>query len=75
MELRGPGDMMGTQQSGMVDLKIADIQADQGILKHAKNAAFWVIQQDIDLQEAKHQMIAKAFDQLMKKQYFWNYIA
>jgi len=75
MELRGPGDMMGTQQSGLVNLKIADIQADQGILKHAKNAAFWVIQQDIDLQEAKHQMIRKAFDQLMKKQYFWNYIS
>jgi ATP-dependent DNA helicase RecG len=75
MELRGPGDMMGTQQSGIVNLKIADIQADQGILKHAKNAAFWVIQQDIDLQEPKHQMIAKAFHQLMKKQYFWNYIS
>ena len=75
MELRGPGDMMGTQQSGLVNLKIADIQADQGILKHAKNAAFWVIQQDIDLQEPKHQMIARAFNQLMKKQYFWNYIS
>jgi len=75
MELRGPGDMMGTQQSGMVNLKIADIQADQGILKHAKSAAFWVIQQDIDLQEPKHQMIAKAFEKLMKQQYFWNYIS
>jgi len=32
LELRGPGDMMGTQQSGALDLKIADLAADQKIL-------------------------------------------
>ena len=39
LKLRGPGDMMGTKQSGVLDFKIADIIADNKILHFARNEA------------------------------------
>src|SRR5690606_11374381 len=37
LELRGPGDISGTQQSGVLDMKIADLAKDQQILAEARN--------------------------------------
>ena len=48
LKLRGPGDMMGTQQSGLLNFKIADIVKDNKILLHARQQAVELIEDDID---------------------------
>ena len=49
MELRGPGDIEGTRQSGLLDLKLADIVADRAILEAARACAEKILQEDPDL--------------------------
>lgn len=49
MELRGPGDIEGTRQSGLLDLKLADIVADRAILEAARASAEKILQEDPDL--------------------------
>jgi len=46
LELRGPGDLSGTQQSGVLDLKLADLVKDQQILQEARNTVIDIFQQD-----------------------------
>ncbi|MFB6455100.1 ATP-dependent DNA helicase RecG [Chitinophaga sp. Hz27] len=55
MELRGPGDIEGTRQSGILDFKLADILADKPILDAARNSAEKLLQQDMDLQLPENQ--------------------
>ena len=43
LKLRGPGNLMGTQQSGVLNLKIADIVKDTAILQKARNVAVEVL--------------------------------
>jgi ATP-dependent DNA helicase RecG len=54
MKLRGPGDIEGTQQSGLIDLKVADVNHDQNILQKARQAAFKMIDEDPGLNLQKH---------------------
>lgn len=46
LEIRGPGNLTGTQQSGLVELKVADIVADNKILIAARNLAEAILQKD-----------------------------
>ena len=46
MELRGPGDMMGTQQSGVPDLKVADLVRDRPLLTSARHLATELLAED-----------------------------
>lgn len=46
LQLRGPGDLMGTQQSGALDLLIADLGKDGEILKQAREAAQNILEND-----------------------------
>ncbi|MFO8087311.1 MAG: ATP-dependent DNA helicase RecG [Bacteroidales bacterium] len=57
MKLRGPGDIEGTQQSGVLDLKIADIVQDEKILKAARKMATIVMEQDPELLKEENQRI------------------
>jgi len=50
MQLRGPGDILGTQQSGVVDFKKLDLVADGHIIKTAKSAVEHLIKSDQHLQ-------------------------
>ena len=51
LKLRGPGDMMGTQQSGVLNLRIANIVQDTEVLKIARSAAIQVLKDDPTLQK------------------------
>jgi len=53
LKLRGPGDLMGTQQSGVLNLQIADIVRDKDILILARNYAFKIIKEDSNLIKKK----------------------
>jgi len=57
LRLRGPGDLMGIQQSGILELKIADLSTDHPILEIAREAAKYVIKQDPMLENPYHHIL------------------
>lgn len=57
LALRGPGEFLGTRQSGMPDLLVADLLRDQAILQQARNAASQVIMADPSLSQPRHQRL------------------
>jgi ATP-dependent DNA helicase RecG len=54
LRLRGPGDLMGTRQSGLLTFKIADISKDQQLLHLARKMAEEILQKDIRLENPAH---------------------
>jgi len=57
LKLRGPGDITGTQQSGVVNLHIADITKDRAIMEEARLTAAEIISVDPSLTTSKYQVI------------------
>jgi len=49
LEIRGPGDFLGTRQAGLPDFRVANILRDGRILEEARNAAFKLVEQDPEL--------------------------
>ena len=75
LKLRGPGDLMGTQQSGLLNLKIADIVKDNPILKTARYYALQLLKNDPKLESPENLVIRKAYVQLVKHKAIWGYIS
>ncbi|MCA0959497.1 ATP-dependent DNA helicase RecG [Muricauda ruestringensis] len=75
LKLRGPGDLMGTQQSGMLNLKIADIVKDNQILKTARYHAIQLLKDDPRLEKAENAPILNAYSKMMANKTIWNYIS
>ncbi len=59
LKLRGPGDIVGTQQSGILNFKIADLAKDSAILEKARNTAVELLKQDPHLMMAENNMISE----------------
>ncbi|MCV9388547.1 ATP-dependent DNA helicase RecG [Reichenbachiella ulvae] len=74
LELRGPGDLMGTQQSGVLDLKVADISTDGELLKLARETAREVIESDPKLERSHHHKI-HAYHNRDKRHLLWSNIS
>ncbi|MCW4468782.1 ATP-dependent DNA helicase RecG [Flavobacterium sp. MFBS3-15] len=75
LKLRGPGDIMGTQQSGVLNLQIADIVKDKEILQLARHHAIRLLQDDAPLNKPEHAALRHAFIEMGKKKNIWNYIS
>jgi ATP-dependent DNA helicase RecG len=75
LQLRGPGDLMGTQQSGVLDLKIADLARDGQIVTIARDAARNLIQEDTDFSMPKHQKLKESVQEILRKKPNWGRIA
>ncbi len=75
LKLRGPGDLMGTQQSGLLQLKIADIVKDKDILLVARNYAQLILKKDPNLQNPENKILQTILAELLKKKTIWNYIS
>ena len=75
LRLRGPGDLMGTQQSGLLNLKIADIVRDNDILKTARYYAIQLLKDDPRLESRDNLVIRHTYTQLVKHKNIWNYIS
>ncbi|MCT4630984.1 ATP-dependent DNA helicase RecG [Winogradskyella sp.] len=75
LKLRGPGDIMGTQQSGVLNLRIADIVKDKDILEQARHYAKSVLKLDPSLSLPEHKVILNTYRQMSKYRNIWNYIS
>ena len=75
LKLRGPGDIMGTQQSGVLNLKIADIVKDNDILKAARFHVQKILAEDPTLSMEKKKVLRFTYAQLAKYKNIWNYIS
>jgi ATP-dependent DNA helicase RecG len=65
LKIRGPGDFMGTRQSGMPLLKIANLLRDIQVLETARNEAFQLIESDPGISDPKHQPLNKALNRFL----------
>lgn len=75
LKLRGPGDITGTQQSGVLDLLIADIAMDASILQAARNAASDLLEKDPDLKNPENYNISRHINSLKKSVVNWGRIS
>jgi ATP-dependent DNA helicase RecG len=75
LKLRGPGDLMGTQQSGVLNLQIADIVRDRDILQLARNYALKILKNDAPMQKTENAILRATYIELTKKKNIWNYIS
>lgn len=76
LKLRGPGDIDGTQQSGMpVNLKIADLSRDSKILHAARYAAVDILKADPNLRNPLHAGIKARLQKLYKEEFDWSRIS
>ena len=75
LKLRGPGDIMGKQQSGVLNLQIADLVRDKDILVVARNIAFLILQDDAPMEKPKNEILKRVYVELTKKANIWNYIS
>jgi ATP-dependent DNA helicase RecG len=58
--IRGPGEFLGTRQSGLPDFRVANILRDGKILNQARREAFSLVEGDPDLSQPGHRLLAKA---------------
>ena len=75
MKLRGPGDITGTQQSGVVELNIASITEDRTIMETARHLALVLLQQDPDMDQPQHQATKNHLGKLKNKNANWGRIS
>ncbi|MCA1752905.1 MAG: ATP-dependent DNA helicase RecG, partial [Flavobacteriales bacterium] len=75
LELRGPGDLMGTRQSGILDLKIANLATDSKVLQYARNCAMDILEEDSGLDLPKHAPVAQRALEIIKGKPNWSQIS
>lgn len=75
LKLRGPGDLMGTQQSGLLNLRIADIVKDGPLVKIARSAAYEVLKEDPGLKLPDNRLLHQTMHALGRYRNIWAYIS
>jgi len=75
LKLRGPGDLSGTQQSGILNLKIANLVTDHSILKGARYAAQMLIEDDPSFLKNENQILAQHIQKYRKGRIEWGKIS
>ena len=67
LKLRGPGDIFGLRQSGLLDFTLGDIYTDAGILKEASQAADQILADDYLLEKEEHRLLKKKLDHYLEQ--------
>ncbi len=75
LKLRGPGDIMGTQQSGILDLKLSDLSRDSQIVILARDKAREFLERDPEFKEDEHKSLAKELRRILKTKPNWSRIS
>src|SRR5690554_3255521 len=75
LEIRGPGDIMGTQQSGELDLKLADLAKDGQLITLARNIAKDILGEDPLLENEKNKLLREELKRTLKSKPNWSKIS
>lgn len=75
LQLRGPGDLMGTQQSGLMDLKIADLAKDGALVAIARDAAKELIKSDPTVEKKENKGVRSVLSEMLRSKPNWGRIA
>jgi ATP-dependent DNA helicase RecG len=76
LKLRGPGDLEGTQQSGMAfDLHLANIARDGALIEHVREIAKQIVADDPELSLPQNQLLGRMLRRLKKSEYDWSSIS
>ncbi len=75
LKLRGPGNLMGTQQSGVLNLKIADIVKDSNILREARLTAIDLLSKDPTLENPENRFVKETYQEISKNSTIWSNIS
>lgn len=75
MEIRGPGNILGTQQSGILNLNIGNIVKDKDILESARNDVKKLLSEDPNLKNLENRNIKVHFELMQNKTIFWKHIS
>jgi ATP-dependent DNA helicase RecG len=75
LQLRGPGDLLGTQQSGVLDLLIADLGKDGKLLQLARESATRILEEDQNLEKSQNKVIRTQVEQTRKSNINWSRIS
>lgn len=68
LKLRGPGDLFGVRQSGLLEFGVADIYRDAGLMKRASQAAGRLLELDFSLQLPQNQALREKLEQYMSRE-------
>jgi ATP-dependent DNA helicase RecG len=75
LQLRGPGDLMGTQQSGVLGLLIADLAKDGKILQQARQSAIDLLDDDPELRKPENSVIKTQIESMRNSNVNWSRIS
>jgi ATP-dependent DNA helicase RecG len=75
LEIRGPGDLSGTRQSGMIELKMANLLTDGPILEAARTKATEILSEDPELATAKNRGLKEMLDRLSPDRKDWSQVS
>ena len=75
LEIRGPGNLMGTQQSGVIPLKIANLVSDKNMISTIRDYVIKILASDQNLTKKENSIILNTYKHLNKNNDIWNYIS
>jgi ATP-dependent DNA helicase RecG len=75
LQLRGPGDLMGTRQSGVMEYKLANLVHDGPLVEWARRAAARIVDEDSQLEQPEHAALRARFSDYARGRMVWGRIA
>ena len=75
LEIRGPGNLMGTQQSGIIPLKIVNLVNDKNMISSIRNYVKKILASDQNLTKKQNAVILNTYKHLNRNNDIWNYIS
>jgi len=75
LQLRGPGDLQGTQQSGVLDFKIANLASDGELITKTNTIASHILQKDVTLIAPKNKLLKEQLESIRKGGQNWGRIS
>lgn len=72
LELRGPGDPEGTQQSGQIPFKLINPAADYKVIKYSNDLVKKILDEDANLESDKNRILVKTLNKIKQSQLFWS---
>ena len=66
MRLRGPGDLFGIRQSGILDFKLGDVFQDSQVLQQASEVANLILEEDPQLEKEKYESLKQQVQKIIQ---------